>query len=175
MRIKNLIILPLLFIFSVSESQTQSVELYDFLKTFAPDSTIVKTAPKILPLKNFNVLINGKMLEPDEELLIDKVKWISFYNKKGTLLIQANGYKWKENSDILKTLFNNHKYAAQLIKKCVSKDDPDSYREYYKLKFPSKKTVFIKLETSASYGPYMPMLEIIVCINEADLKIFCPY
>lgn len=175
MRIKKLLIFPLLFLFCITKAQTNNIELYDFIKNFAPDSTMGKTAPKILPLKNFNVLINGKILKPDEDLLIDKVNWISFYNKKGTLLIQATGYKPRKNTDLLNTLFNNHKYGVQLIKRCVSKDDPDSYREYYKLKFPAKKTVYIKLETSASYGPYMPMIEIVVCINEADLKIFCPY
>lgn len=177
---KKLIMIPLLMFCIFANAQTKNIELYDLVKMFAPDSL---EKPNYATLQTYankqnqvSILINGKMVQPNEDLLLDKINWIAYLNQTKTIYsIQATGFQFTENANPIISLFGKSNLSTTSLKKCINKDDEKIWTEFYKIKIAGKKIIWVKIEASAAYGPYMPMLDITCYANEKDAALICAY
>lgn len=178
---KTIFIIPMLFISFISCSQTQrSIELVELIKLFATDSAGVTHFPELQSYVNkqhyINVLINGKVVEPDEMLFIDKIHWIANLNTTKTIYsIQAMGFQFSDVENPINDLFGKSNITATELKSCTNPDDQAQWTRYYLLSMNGKRKLWMRIDSSATYGPYMPILDIILYSNEAEFKMDCPY
>lgn len=177
---KILSLLAMVSIAIMANAQTKSIELYDLIKLFAPDSA--GTGDYVL-LQSYtdkqhhvNILINGKPVKPDDDLLLDKISWTANLNPKKTIYsLQAIGFQLAENANPATALFGKAPVQATFLKQCINKEDKKMLTVFNKIKMTGKKPIWIRIETSASYGPYMPMLDITCYTNVKDVKMICNY
>ena len=159
-------------------AQNKTVELYDLIKTYSMglDGTGKFSNLNTFTDKNgeVNVVIDGKSLLPDENLLIEKITWVSILDAaKRRYSIQAMGYLPDEKASILASLFGNKLSEFTLIKKCTDSSNSQLRKEIYKVHISPTNPFWMIIETSAMYGPYMPILDVKCFANDEEAGRVC--
>lgn len=158
---KTTLLLSLLSIAYLANAQTKSVELYDLVKMFAPDSAKVasvndwKTGATVnSPVKwetaspqknpigyikngNFKLSFNGKSIANSDISLSGKTLGGYSEIQLGTTSPSENGTP----SYLLEKLFGSKKFSAKLIRT----EEGANPTYYYELKMPGKKTIWLIL------------------------------
>ncbi|MCC7231834.1 MAG: hypothetical protein IT242_02725 [Bacteroidia bacterium] len=177
---KKLILLPILFCGLILNAQPKSIELLELIKLFVPDSSGSANPDLLESYSNrqhlVNILINGNPVIPDEMLFLDKIDWMESLNPEKTIYsLQAIGFQFAKDAEIILALFGNAEVKSELLKHCIDKNNKDNMTHIVMLNIAGKKPAWMKVETSASYGPYMPVLNLVFYLNENDVSLTCAY
>jgi len=169
-----------IFISTCVIAQTKPIELSELIKTFAPDLTKPNNYTVLKSYANkkhqVNVLINGKRVIPDEILMLDNVIWVANLNKSmSQYTLQAQGFDLTATKNVVSALFPNADFSFTSLLKCSDKNDAKNWTEIFEVKIAGKKPIWIKVESSAMYGPYMPAVDIYCYSNKAELALKCNY
>lgn len=187
------LILFLTITFYVS-AQTKPVELFEIIKSLAPDSTESTPLPswahtsrpanpvQFTAMPEMNKVTKKFLLNKDASISIDGKTFSCGGNANGctwTVSLEGNGTSYSQISispdlsqevpyqTTIEYLFGKNKYKAKLLKKCDDTSDMASYE----IKIPGKKPFWI--QSSMSGGTEGAAIYINCYFDRKELNIEC--